>query len=88
MSHLMASVSSISHVFPPVLMRGPIVEHSISLVKAAIITGDTSGIIGLSNEKMQCVVDVIHEVGRPKSFQGPNHSSMQRLSLRIDVVVS
>ncbi|KAJ3482581.1 hypothetical protein NLI96_g6880 [Meripilus lineatus] len=53
---------SISHVFPPVLMRGPIVEHSISLVKAAIITGDTSGIIGLSNEKMQCVVDVIHEL--------------------------
>lgn len=77
MTYTTAPVSGASHVFPPVFMRGPAVKHSISLVQAAIITGDSSGVTSLSHEKTQCVVDVIHEVGYPKSIQGLERSSVR-----------
>lgn len=68
--------SAPSPVFPPVSMRGPFVEHSIYLLRNAVITGDHSDVLALPRAEMQCIVDVIHEVRYPNSMQGLSRSSM------------
>ncbi|KAJ3485618.1 hypothetical protein NLI96_g4827 [Meripilus lineatus] len=82
--------SAPSPVFPPVSMRGPFVEHSIYLLRNAVITGDHSDVLALPRAEMQCIVDVIHEMllshkhstQSSSSFRTPTMAKETRDALR------